>query len=226
MSFPPRGRGRPMPKAKTTPAFSKAAKMQGEEKAIYLARGELNPAANQLVLNVKHSYLAQLRAKKHNCFASPGRYAEAAPYGLDSVCELVLEDLDANERLIAGHKAEVDWCGHFLTQAILNQDSDLFRQIADVMNQHDGNGEHVNDEGRLSSRPTAALEHDIAVWTMLNPNLPFAEFWKWLTNSPQWAPTYGTRKTAPRVKSAQTSVRKTAKGIGIVFAEDKKGPRQ
>ena len=203
-----------MPKRKTDPVFATAKALHGIEKISYLANGNLDKRAARIVEDIKTWTRAKKEYRKQNPYS--GTNAEERLSALLASCDRQMEE--AYELVAA---------------AIMANDADVFRLVADVLGQHVANHERpvTTPFGDWIHRDASdPLATDIACWAEAVKNsgeaLQFSALWKWLAGSKRWGPTYGNRGTAARLKSAQTSVRATAKGIGISFAPEKPGPKQ
>jgi hypothetical protein len=203
-----------VPKAKGSPIYAKAAKLDGEEKAIYLARGELDEDANAIVTNLKTLYWTKRKKVQK--------------------AQLGKLDPEQVKGLLARYDKEVQGWHAVLLGAIVENDCALFRKIADVLEQHKESGEHVDRSGnwhpwKAIADPAAQAALNLAMWDMVTKEdgarRTFSDFWDWISSIPENQKLW-SRWKVNRVENLKGTYRATAKGIGIVFAADARGPKK
>src|SRR5689334_16840471 len=109
-----------MPKRKTDPSFAVAKELQGLEKILYLANGNLNRRASAIVDDVK------------TWARSKNEYLKKNPYTGSSTKE-------QRDALLESCEHEMEDAHGLIDAAILSNDGELFRLIAEVLDQHKAN---------------------------------------------------------------------------------------
>ena len=206
-----------MPKRKADPLFSHAATLTGIDRALYLAQGNFDVTALDLVNDVK----------RLECRISNEQSATRGPGGgdVDEEWADFRAQSDARERLDLYFK---------LTKAILLNDSASLRKIADVLEEHASCETLVVEDtpvGILQQyyrMPSHALAAEIANWAHLQESgkapLTFEALWTHLSGFKDMQQFKGT--TAKRLKSAENTVRKIAREIGVKLDRAKPGPKR
>lgn len=224
-----------MPKRKTDPVFAKAAKLKGFEKVRFLAEGDLDQTANEIVLTVKTWTQNKALYRKENPYMDP----HAEPISMEKQREMQDGPDYMLEKLIESCDREINDANQQINAAIMSNDSEMFRRIADVLDQHKMNLEHVAPiefGAWLTRNPSHRLATEIAVWAWHiqevgtaskapSQILRFPDLWDHLNTIPQLSASYRKMKY-DQLKDAKKTVRRVAKQIGILLEKEKPGPRK
>lgn len=213
-----------MPKRKTDPQFEKAAKLKGAEKALYLFYGDVEPKAFKLVEDVKLFLLNEFGRENptiRKC--EPSELLDWEEFTIEQWRERVERNLRMLFLKLAG--------------AIENNNSELFRQIADVLDQHRMNQERVACTGHRgdlelrypSRKPSHPLAAEIALWAhnteTVGGKMTYDVLRDHLLSFPNLPPNL-RNMNMEQLKAFEVQVRRIAKQIGVRLDAMKRGPRQ
>lgn len=216
-----------MPKHRASPSFNRARELPVAERIVYLHEGQLAENAASVVFDLKNTALLIENYERNNPFLPP------LSKGAKLSKEHLREAENQRKQALEGLRRDMDMARSRLAAAVLDNDANLLRAVADVIEQHGAlneqkkvgsiQGEEFVYLDRNSADPAAT---HIARWHLERRAAglsctcsDFLEYAEKIPGSPY------RRMTLARIKSARASLAKTAKSIGCPFDAEAPGPR-
>lgn len=224
-----------MPKARTAPKYSVAAKLKGWARVRYLRDGHFTGPAAELVDRLKfHHDSARACREKHPCPPFTDAKAEGLWRTHEPVryAEMVKDAVELRAAMIKSAEQEVADVLTKLRVAVVANDAPLFRQIADVLDHDSAHAERlvaVGDGNKVLWRsPANLLATTIAAWATqrgdAGQSMRFSDLWDHLCQHENHKRAY-SGLTYERMKSAKATLRIVAREIGVRFSADRLGPK-